>query len=230
VYANHAQPQTVAEVTTDFVLGCDLDGVVGDYLTFFRDFVAGRLGKDPESLPPATSWRFADCGWGIRDDQHFSELHQAAVLEGRMFSQMDVMPGASETLWKLSDAGVWIRIITHRLCVNWGHQIAATDTIAWLDQPKGVVGESRPRIPYRDLCFIGDKPDVGADLYIDDAPHNVLGLREAGQRVICFEAPYNLELPGPRARDWDEVDELVELAIKDPERPLPGEDTVPPRR
>ena len=34
--------------------------------------------------------------------------------------------------WRLSDAGVWIRIITHRLYVNWGHQEAVSDTVAWL--------------------------------------------------------------------------------------------------
>ena len=39
----------------------------------------------------------------------------------------------AESLWRLSDAGVWIRIITHRLYVNWGHAVAVADTVAWLD-------------------------------------------------------------------------------------------------
>ena len=63
------------------------------------------------------------------------------------------IPGAAEALWRLSDAGVWIRIITHRLCVNWGHAIAVADTVEWLD---------RTGIPYRDICFLGRKPEVEA--------------------------------------------------------------------
>ena len=63
-----------------------------------------------------------------------------------MFREMDPMPDCAEVLWRLSDAGVWIRIITHRLCVNWGHAVAVADTVAWLD---------RTGVPYRDLCFLG---------------------------------------------------------------------------
>ena len=31
---------------------------------------------------------------------------------------MAVMDGAADALWRMSDAGIWIRIITHRLYVN----------------------------------------------------------------------------------------------------------------
>ena len=70
-----------------------------------------------------------------------------------MFRHMPPMPGVAESLWRLSDAGVWIRIITHRLCVNWGHAVAVADTVAWLDDTG---------IPYRDICFLGAKPEVEA--------------------------------------------------------------------
>jgi hypothetical protein len=113
---------------------------------------------------------------------------------------MPVLDGAADALWRLSDAGVWIRIITHRLYVNWSHATAIADTVEWLD---------RVRIPYRDICFMGDKPEVGADLYIDDGPHNVEALREVGNRVIIFDAPYNQHLGGTRARTWTECEQLV---------------------
>jgi len=113
---------------------------------------------------------------------------------------MPVIAGAAEALWRLSDAGVWIRVITHRLYVNWGHATAIADTVEWLD---------RVRIPYRDICFMGDKPEVGADLYIDDAPHNVTALRESGNRVVLFDAPYNQAVTGLRARDWTECEQMV---------------------
>jgi 5'(3')-deoxyribonucleotidase len=185
-------------VSRDYVLGVDLDGVCGDYTAAFRAVVAADQGVDPASLPDARSWSFSE--WGIDGPEAFDRLHRLAVLEHRMFRTMPVVEGASEALWRLSDAGVWIRIITHRLYVNWGHAVAVADTVAWLDDQ---------RIPYRDICFLGAKPEVEADCYVDDASHNVAALREAGNHVIVFDAPYNRDVDGPRASSWAEVEALV---------------------
>lgn len=181
----------------EFVLGVDLDGVCGDHTTAFRTVVARERGIDPAELPEQRSWNFTE--WGLSDED-FDRLHRTAILEHRMFLEMPVIADCAEVLWRLSDAGVWIRLITHRLYTNWGHAVAAADTIAWLDDHG---------IPYRDLCFLGQKPHVEADAYIDDAPHNVEALRAAGSEVIVFDQPYNLELAGPRASTWPEVEELV---------------------
>jgi 5'-nucleotidase len=185
-------------VSRGFILGVDLDGVCGDYTTAFRAVVAEEKGVTPEDLGDARSWDFHE--WGIHGPDEFDRLHRLAVLEHRMFRHMDAIDGASEVLWRLSDAGVWIRIITHRLCVNWGHAVAVADTVAWLDETG---------IPYRDICFLGAKPEVEADAYIDDAAHNVEALRAAGNQVIVFDAPYNQEVEGPRARSWADVERLV---------------------
>lgn len=184
--------------STDFVLGVDLDGVCGDYTAAFRGVVAADRGIDPATLDDARSWDFAE--WGISGPAEFDRLHRLAVLEHRMFRHMPALPGVAESLWRLSDAGVWIRIITHRLCVNWGHAVAVADTVAWLDDAG---------IPYRDICFLGTKPEVEAQCYVDDASHNVVALREAGNHVIVYDAPYNRDVDGPRARSWEEVEALV---------------------
>ena len=72
------------------------------------------------------------------------------------------------------------------------------------------------------------KPEVEADAYIDDGPHNVLALRELGNEVIVFDQPYNRDLPGPRAHDWAEVEEIVEELVAHRsaglQRQLPGID------
>lgn len=180
-----------------FVFGVDLDGVCADYTIGFREIVARERGVDPATLPLERSWDFHE--WGL-DEAGFEALHQRAVLHHRFLRDLPVMPGAPEALWRLSDAGVWIRIITHRLYVNWGHAVAVSDTVTWLD---------RARIPYRDICFLGVKPEVEADVYVDDGAHNVEALRAAGNTVVVFDAPYNRHLPGPRADTWDEVERLV---------------------
>jgi 5'-nucleotidase len=196
-----------------FVLAVDLDGVCADHTAAFRAVVAAERGIDPSRLGEQRTWNFTE--WGMTDDE-FDELHRRAVLVHRMFRSMPVVPDAAEVLWRLSDAGVWIRIVTHRLYTNWGHAVAAADTVAWLDS----VG-----IPYRDLCFLGRKPEVEADLYVEDAPHNVAELRSAGNAVVVFDRPYNQDLPGPRARSWPEVERVVvELLVgrgRPVQEPLP---------
>jgi 5'(3')-deoxyribonucleotidase len=181
-----------------FVLGVDLDGVCADYESALRTSVAMRRGVDPASLPTqATTGHFAE--WGL-SAEGFREAHRTAVTEDRIFRTMQPYPGVAEVLWRLSDAGVWIRVITHRLLFNGLHEASAADTAVWLDQHD---------IPYRDLCFIGDKAMVGADVYLDDSPHNILALRDAGRTAVVFDQRYNRHLDGPRVHSWAEVEPLV---------------------
>ena len=184
-------------MTARFVFGVDLDGVVADYTAGFADFIATLRGIDPASLPEERSYDFRE--WGLEPGE-FEQYHGAAVSEHRFLATLPAIDGASEALWRLSDAGVWIRVITHRLYVNWGHAEAVADTVLWLD---------RERIPYRDICFLGNKPEVEADCYVDDAPHNIAALRASGNDVIVFEQPYNRNEDEPRARTWQEVEQLV---------------------
>jgi 5'(3')-deoxyribonucleotidase len=181
-----------------FVLGVDLDGVCGDYTAAFRTVVAEMRGVDAGSLSLERSWNFDE--WDVAALGGFDTVHRAAVMEHRMFRSMPVMPGAADALWRLSDAGIWIRLITHRLCVNWGHAVAVSDTVTWLDATG---------VPYRDICFMGEKTAVGAHCYVEDSPHNIEALRDGGHDVIVFDASYNRELPGPRAADWTEVEHMV---------------------
>jgi len=182
---------------SEFVLGVDLDGVCADYTIGFRSVAAIEWNVPESSLTTEVSWDFAE--WGL-DREGFLQLHRASVQDHRMFKDMPAIPGASDSLWRLSDAGIWIRIVTHRLVTNWGHQTIVADTVEWLDLRS---------IPYRDICFLGRKPEVEADAYVEDAPHNVEALRARGNTVIVFDQPYNRELPGPRASTWDEVEAIV---------------------
>lgn len=205
----------------DFVLGVDLDGVCGDHSTAFREVVARERGVDPASLPSQGSWEFA--AWDMTADE-FELLHRKAVLTHRMFRSMPALPHCAEVLWRLSDAGVWIRLITHRLYTNWGHAVAVADTVAWLDEHG---------VPYRDLCFLGQKPQVEADVYVDDAPHNVEALRSTGSHVIVFDQAYNRDLDPPRARSWLEVERAVLDILADSGHPVQGQFPVgeaPPER
>lgn len=190
-----------------FILCVDLDGVVADYEAAFAVAVAARKNVDASSIGPQTCWNFAECpNWPIDSQEEFMELHQRAVVERSMFLTMPEIDGASETLWELSNAGVHIRVVTHRLVHHWSHDRVVSDTVRWLQFPRP---DGRPRIPYRDLCFVNRKFDVGGDLYVDDAPHNVEALRARGIDTVVMDAGYNRHLDGPRAHTWADVAAIV---------------------
>ena len=65
----------------------------------------------PESLPLERGWDFAE--WGLTPTD-FERLHQAAILEHRMFRTMPVIEGAAEALWRPWDRGGWGRLLSTR--------------------------------------------------------------------------------------------------------------------
>lgn len=187
---------------TPLILGVDLDGVVGDYEGFLRNVAAEDFGVAPESIPPQTNWSLVESGWAFRDEDHFWKVHTRAVVEKHLFRDMDVIAGASEALWRISDANIWIRIITHRLMINGSHAIAGSDTLEWLETNS---------IPYRDICFTGRKVEVGANVYIDDAPHNLDAIQAGhpNSYVVCYDQIYNRDQQGLRARNWTELADWI---------------------
>lgn len=199
-----------------FVLAVDLDGVCAQHTEAFRKIVAREKNISEDELPLLRSWSFVE--WGFTEGE-FEAMHRIAVQDYRMFRDIEPIQNCSEALWRLSDAGIWIRVVTHRLYTSWGHRVTVSDTVEWLD---------RQRIPYRDICFLADKSMVNADAYIEDAPHNIEAIRAVGGHVITFDQPYNRHLEGPRAHDWLEAEEMiVGLAAAHGSgvpRPLPGMD------
>jgi 5'(3')-deoxyribonucleotidase len=182
-----------------FVLGVDLDGVCADFYGGLKPIAAEWLGVEVGRLPDRVSWTLPE--WGVdRAPGGYDALHRFAVTQRELFRRLPPMPGAPQALRELSAHDVRIRIITHRLFIKYFHQVAVRQTIEWLDFHD---------IPYWDLCFMREKAAVGADLYIEDAPENVARLRAQGLKTIVFSNSTNEHLPGPRARAWDEVVDMV---------------------
>jgi 5'(3')-deoxyribonucleotidase len=183
----------------EYVLGVDLDNVTLNYDEAFRQHVAKSFDMDPRELGVVEDWDYAKTNWPINNRDEFEALHRGAVEAG-MFATMNAMEGASETMWRLSDAGVHLRIITHRLFIKGLHAKSAADTITGLE---------RNKIPYRDLCLIASKPSVGVDLLVDDGPHNILGYRANGGEAVTFDWAYNRGIEGPRVHSWTELGGFV---------------------
>jgi 5'(3')-deoxyribonucleotidase len=111
-----------------------------------------------------------------------------------------MIPGARKTLRSLSDEQYHIRIITHRLFIYYFHALAVKQTIEWLDHHG---------IPYHDLCFMKEKEQVGADIYVEDSPINVMSLRTRDLYTICFSNSTNKQIGDPKAESWDDVYKLI---------------------
>ena len=186
-----------------FVLGVDLDGVCGDYIAAFHQFCR-TSGFDVPEEQDTEAWDLVTAGW-FPDRDSYAEAHRQAVQNG-LFASMPEVPGASETLWALSDLEIHIRVVTHRLIGHGDHGTVVSDTVRWLQAPKQ---HGRHRIPFRDLAFLGTKESINSDLHLDDAPHVIEAMREAGHEVIIFDRPYNRHLGGLRAKNWDEVYAIV---------------------
>ncbi len=183
---------------SSFILGVDLDGVVGDFYGAMRAIASEWLDRPLDSLPEEVSFGLSE--WGIDQFGGYDRLHRFAVTQRNLFRIMDPIKEAPATLRKLSMKGIRIRIITHRLFLKYSHQASITQTVEWLDAHD---------IPYWDLCFMKDKGAVGAHVYLDDSPSNVERLRAQGCRTIVYTNSTNRDLPGPRADSWAEVERLV---------------------
>jgi 5'(3')-deoxyribonucleotidase len=183
---------------SSFILGVDLDGVVGDFYGAMRKIAAEWLNKPLESLTEEVSYGLDE--WGIAEYGGYDRLHRFAVTQRNIFRDMPPIKDAPSVLRKLSSRGIRIRIITHRLFLKYAHRTSNTQTVDWLDYHD---------IPYWDLCFMGDKGAVGAHVYIDDAPENIIRLRNQGCKTIVFTNSTNRSLSGLRADSWQDVERLV---------------------
>jgi 5'(3')-deoxyribonucleotidase len=183
----------------NFILGLDLDGVVADFYGTIRPLAAEWLGRPLEELTESPTYGLRE--WGFDGSgAEYSSFHRWAVVQRHLFGSLAPIAGAGPALRRLSDDKVRIRIITNRLFIPHFHAPAVGQTIEWLD----VHG-----IPYWDLCLMPDKTAVQADVYLEDQPDNIKALCAAGADIIIFENSTNLGMPGTRAHNWAEAEELI---------------------
>lgn len=182
----------------EFVFGVDLDGVVADFIGGLKPLAAEWLGVEAGQLTDEISYGFNE--WKLGGVKGYDALHRFAIKERHLFQNLPEMPGAAAALRRLANRNIRIRIITHRLYIQWFHRQAIAQTVEWLEQ-RG--------IPYWDLCFMASKSSVDANVYVEDSPKNIEALRKAKKQVIVFRNSTNRQLAGPGADNWLEVEEWV---------------------
>lgn len=171
-----------------------------------REIAAEWFEVPINRLPTNVSYGLSE--WGIRGPDEYESLHRFAVTQRELFTTVPVIKGARRYLRELSAEGYRIRIITHRLFIQFFHEASVKQTIRWLDNQG---------IPYWDLCFMKDKDQVGADIYVEDSPDNLLKLRSRGLYAICFANSTNKHIAAPRATSWKMVYDLIKAYAPSPD-------------
>jgi beta-phosphoglucomutase-like phosphatase (HAD superfamily) len=216
---------------TEFVFGVDLDGVVADFIQGLKPIAAEWLGVPVASLTDEVSYGFKE--WNIGDADAYNDLHRFALKERALFASLPLIDGAAPALRRISARGVRIRIITHRLYIQWFHRQAVVQTVEWLE---------KHGIPYWDLCFMAAKSSVDADVYVEDSPANIRALRDVGRRSSSSatrrtgKSPRRVPPTGLKSSDgcwgssgWSDVDKLghrQRIDILHTSRRSPGRATV----
>lgn len=192
------------------ILGLDLDDTSGKYLKTLKQAIieaeqekmfAGMTSAEIDThFPDMSSYSSFEWSAIAGDREVFKRYHADAVDKG-LYANIEPFIGVSEALWKLKKEHDYrIFVITSRFVMNGQNAKVISDTGLWLD---------KHNIPYDDIMFTSSKVNILADVYIDDSEHNILPLREAGRNTIVYDRSYNKQLPGPRAKNWDEAYNLL---------------------
>lgn len=180
-----------------------MDGTIADYPEGIRQYLY-RHGYN-EQIPYPDHYSLVDStGWPFKNDHEYISAHMKAEEEA-LYAMLPVYTGVVDTLKSLSDQGVHIRIVTHRLFVHGQHALVVSDTVRWLDAN---------HIPYKSICFTGLKDSIGADLYLEDNADNIKDLRNTGHHCMVVDQPYNKSVEGPRLYSWEGADHFIIKELK----------------
>lgn len=170
-------------------IGLDLDGVTVDFdrgwvQQYNRQF---SPGADLFAVRKYARWH------AFNQFAHFNdtrEFWQWAMDVPAFWFSMPPVDGAVGSIQFLQREGHEFVVITHR----WPS--AEGETRAWLIAHGLQIEEQHYGV---------DKGSVDVDLWIDDGPHVLTELHEAGKHAVKFERAYNLRHPATASvRDWSE--------------------------
>lgn len=153
----------------ELVLVCDLDGVI-------IDFDRGWCERRSVEPGQAQAWDELHLvgGFDSRED------YWAWFYESGGFKGLPLYPGAKEALWMANDRGWFIIYATNR---------PGQDSMITV---QALVHASLPQAHH--VYVTQRKWEVAGDLYLEDAPGNIMAMMDMGCRVVPVERPWNQDL------------------------------------
>lgn len=196
-------------------LGIDLDNVIAETSQYVAGLVANYY-IPLFTVDDWTSWHLTDCAdITLPQQEHvFAQLHQN-------LDKLVPVPGARETLDKLSKAGHNLHILTHR---PYDSGIA---TAEWLHDHY---------IVHNKLTICEDKTTLLSDIdvLIEDSPDVATKAALQGTLVYLFDRPWNQNLPYHynilRVKNWTDILERLDFdfptKVSKVPLPIPEEDIL----
>lgn len=182
------------------IIGVDFDNVLADYTNTFGKLYKKLKGITTE-LPEVLDWDFGS--WSITREE-FNTYHKL-FIKNNWTSVMPPLKDALSLLKKLKEENNVIKIITHRatnLDFNSETRNEITkQTSDWLHLYN---------VCYDELCFVKNKTEIFADVYLDDSPAVIAECLENRKNYIIFDYAYNRDLPGARIRNWLELEQCLQ--------------------
>jgi 5'(3')-deoxyribonucleotidase len=191
-------------------IGVDMDGVLTDFNAGWMERYNREFGTQLEA-EQVLRWE------GLYRLTHFASMDDFwgwARGDGRsVFRDLPPVEGALETLQRLARRH---RVVIVSSKFDW----AVPDSLAWLAQH---------RVPLREVHFVWRKSRVACDIYLEDAPHQLVELVAAHpDALVCrMVRPWNDPVPGALdVAAWKDFEELVDRAVA--ERPASKAEQIGP--
>lgn len=187
-------------------IGVDLDGVMYPFVSELERWCDTHVPPIARRKTPAMRWEFyRDWGW---TGEHFRQVCNEAVDEGRLFWEGEPTPGSLDAIRSLHRAGHKIVVVTAR---DFGMgKTSENATKFWLRDWQ---------IPFGELHFAQDKTTFDLDVMIDDSVEILRSFSNTTTLPICWHQPWNWEWGGWRASDWstamDFIDIVKESKVRD---------------
>lgn len=175
------------------LIALDLDNTIADFTGGF----AAWLSRQPEfrtrALPAHTVYDLVQSGW-FTTHEEFTHYFQAAEQDG-LYESLTLADGAVAALHSLLASGHTVKAVTAR------SDLFAEDTVSWL---------TRHGLPVEEVIHTEAKETVPADLFIDDAPSQIVKLF-GSRELLVPTMPYNTHLAAEcHFTDWADVPHRVE--------------------
>ena len=139
--------------------------------------------------------------WGLTQGEFFRWWRLGIEAEV-IYAQGNLIHGARDALWRLSDAEWDIHIATNRLTKFGLHDKIVENTVSWLHDNN---------IPYRQLSFVSDKTNIMAQAIIDDRYDNMdVHIHE---QTFLFPANHNADKVIDRNAQYSAWKNIVEALI-----------------
>jgi len=171
---------------TGKLLGIDLDGTIADWT---GAVIAGlqERGFNPPRQEDITTYHFQD----MLDTGMKRAMFALAKAPG-FFQDLDIYPGAQDTILTLRQLGVEVFFVTSPYLSS---PTCYDEKVRWVTQHFGAWARER-------VVLTLDKTLVDLDVLVDDKP-SITGAGKSRWQRVVFDQPYNQAVEGPRMRSWN---------------------------